>query len=313
VVIGLLNNMSDGALRATEEQFCSLLREATPPGVDLKLRYFSLNELERGDAARAHMVGRYQDADGLLKTRLDGLIVTGAEPRAEKLVAESYWPDLARVIDWSEAERLPTVWSCLAAHAAVERLSGVSRNRLPAKHSGVFALQLANNHSLLKGAPRQPVAPHSRLNDLTAGEIENAGYEILACSPDVGVDTFVRRGPALSIFFQGHPEYDAGALAREYLRDVSRFLRRQQAHLPAAPAGYFDRGTLQSLQGLSAHAMSTRSRDLLREYMHVVQNFTPRATWRPWALHVYREWLHFMNEPNAAAAARTEAKPLPIG
>ncbi len=113
IVIGLLNNMPDGALQATEEQFCGLLREAAPPGVDLTVRYFSLAEVERGEAARAHMRGRYADADGLLEIAIDGLIVTGAEPRAEKLEAEPYWPSLARVIDWTQVECVPTVWSCL--------------------------------------------------------------------------------------------------------------------------------------------------------------------------------------------------------
>jgi len=291
LTIALLNNMADGALQATEEQFCGLLREAAPGDVELKFRYFSLRELERGDAARAHMLGRYEYLDELFAGGVDGLVVTGAEPRAATFEAESYWPSLARVIDWSEAEAIPTVWSCLAAHAAAWRLDGIARNRLPAKHSGVFTLDLTTGHPLLEGSPAGAAAPHSRLNDLGAREIEAAGYQILARLGDGSVDTFVRPGPPLSLFFQGHPEYDAGALRREYLRDVSRFLRGQQAHHPSEPAGYFQSGTLEILQNLAEESVRTRNLNLLDRYAQALQGHAPLAAWRPWALHVYRAWL----------------------
>jgi homoserine O-succinyltransferase len=309
IVIGLLNNMSDGALQATEDQFSGLLREAAPPGADLSVRYFSLSEVERGEAARANMRDRYEHPNSLFQTPIDGLIVTGAEPRAERLESETYWPSLAKVIDWTQAERVPTIWSCLAAHAAVARLKGVSRRRLPSKLSGLFALRSADKHPLLQGAPSWPVAPHSRLNDLTACEIEDAGYEILASSPDVGVDTFVGRGQALNIFFQGHPEYDAGALAREYLRDVSRYLRGQQAYLPTTPAGYFDQGTSQRLQSLSSRANLDHRVELLDQFTEVVRSSAPQSSWRPWALHMYRQWLRSVSGLAPIGPASLEAAP----
>ena len=307
LVVGLLNNMSDGALVATEEQFCGLLREAASPDLDLTFRYFSLHELERGYDARQHMLDRYEHIDNLLQRGVDALVVTGAEPRAETLEEELYWASLARVIDWSEAAQIPAVWSCLAAHAAVLRLSGVSRKRLPAKHSGVFALQVLGEHPLLEGAPSRIVTPHSRWNDLSAREIEDAGYEILARSPDVGVDTFVGRGPVLSMFFQGHPEYDAGALAREYLRDVSRFLRGQHAHHPSAPTGYFDPDTLDALQNLARRVVRSRDRNLLEEYALAIQGRPPGAAWRPWALHIYRAWLSQVGQLNSREPRPTAA------
>jgi homoserine O-succinyltransferase len=307
LVVGLLNNMSDGALVATEEQFCGLLREAAPPELDLTFRYFSLHEVERGGDALRHMLGRYEHIGELLGGGLDALVVTGAEPRTQTLEQEPYWPSLARVIDWSEAAQIPAVWSCLAAHAAALRLSGVSRKRLPAKHSGVFALQVVGEHPLLEGAPSRIVTPHSRWNDLSAREIEDAGYEILACSPDVGVDTFVGPGPAFGIYFQGHPEYDAGALAREYLRDVSRFLRGQHAHHPSAPAGYFDPGTLDVLQNLSRRVVRPPDPRLLEEYAVAIRGRPPQAPWRPWALHIYRGWLRQVSGLNVRNPRPTAA------
>jgi homoserine O-succinyltransferase len=294
-VVGLVNNMSDGALLATESQFCGLAQEASPPHFNLEFRYFSLDELERGDIARAHMFGRYAPIDELFSEGVDALIVTGAEPRAATFEEEPYWASLARIIDWTEAQRIPTVWSCLAAHAAVWRLHGVGRIRLADKHSGVFALQSAEGSPWLADAPAEMYAPHSRLNDLNAEEVEAAGFDILARSPEVGVDTFVKHAQAPSMFFQGHPEYDAGALGREYLRDLSRFTRGQQVVQPSIPTGYFDGQTLDVLRDLSNRAPRARDPDLLAQFALAVEHHAPRASWRPWALHVYRTWFHLLD------------------
>jgi homoserine O-succinyltransferase len=304
IVVGLLNNMPDGALLATEEQFCSLLQDAAPSNIDLKVKFLSLPNLERGDFARAQMRDRYESAELLAQTHLDGLIVTGAEPRTAKLEEERYWDGLVRVVDWSEAEHIPTIWSCLAAHAAVQRVSGVTRKRLPAKHSGVFSLRIAGGHRLSLDAPAEATAPH----DLDVHQLEDAGYEIIAQSPDVGVDTFVRRGSAFTIFFQGHPEYDAGALGREYLRDVSRFLRGHQTAHPVEPEGYFDSETVSVLRALSARAQSALGTRPLRRYASAVGSRAPRAPWRPWALHIYGAWLHHLSITEPRRAVRAAAR-----
>ena len=301
LTVGLLNSMADGALRATEEQFNCLLLAAAPADVDLTIRYFSLHEMERGEAARTHMAGRYEDLEALFDEGVDALIATGAEPRTAELEAEAYWPSLARVIDWSEANGVPTAWSCLAAHAAALRLAGIRRKELPAKTSGVFSLQLTPRHPLLEGAPSHVAAPHSRLNDLGAHEIEAAGFEILARSPDVGVDTFVRPGPWFSLYFQGHPEYDAETLGREYLRDVSRFLRGQQDYHPSAPSGYFDPDTLEIIRNLARESAQTRDPTLVNQYARAIQDGIPPPTWRPWALHIYRAWLGHLIVADAPA------------
>ena len=72
----------------------------------------------------------------LLADRLDGLIVTGTEPRAPLLQEEPYWPTLTKVVDWAEEHTVSTIWSCLAAHAAVLHLDSVQRRPLRKKHQG---------------------------------------------------------------------------------------------------------------------------------------------------------------------------------
>jgi len=290
LTIGLLNNMPDAALCAAERQFAGLLAEAAD-GVDVELRLFALPRVRRGPDASAAMAGRYERAAALADGGLDGLIVTGLEPRAADLRDEDYWPALARVIDWTEAAGLPTVWSCLAAHAAVLRLSGVPRRPLPAKLSGVFASEPMSVDPLVAAAPAPLLTPHSRLNGLAESELLTAGYEILTRSAGAGVDAFVRRAGALALFLQGHPEYDADTLAREYLRDVGRFLKGQRPHHPRPPSGYFDAETEARLGALAAESQARPAPDRLALYAAVLERAAPRQTWRASALALYRGWL----------------------
>ena len=59
-------------------------------------------------------------------------------------------------------------------------------------------------------------------------------------------------GRSQFLFLQGHPEYGAETLGREYLRDMGRFLRGESAERPAVPENYFDRATENALAGLDA-------------------------------------------------------------
>ena len=290
LTIGLLNNMPDAALCATERQFDDLLDEAAD-GVRVQLRLFALPDVRRGHEGHALMAGRYERAAALAGGNLDGLIITGMEPQAADLRDEAYWPSLARVIDWTEAAGLPTVWSCLAAHAAVLRLSNVHRRPLPAKLSGVFASEAVSDDPLVADVPTPMLTPHSRLNGLAEADLELRGYQVLTRSAAAGVDAFVRREGGVALFLQGHPEYDADTLGREYLRDVGRFLKGHRPQHPRPPTGYFDAASEAALGELAAAAQSVQSPDRLTLYAAVLQRAKPPQTWRDSAVGLYRNWL----------------------
>src|SRR6516162_1368555 len=137
IVVGLVNNMPDAAIRATERQFGGLLQA---DGIEVALRYFHLPTVPRSESARATFLQSYAPVEELWTSRIDGLIVTGAEPRAPKLQDEPYWSTLTRVVDWAEENTISTIWSCLAAHAAVLHLDRLERQPLGSKLFGVFGL-----------------------------------------------------------------------------------------------------------------------------------------------------------------------------
>ena len=89
------------------------------------------------------------------------------------------------------------------------------------------------------------------------------GYQMLTQSREAGVDIFAKQLRSQFVFFQGHPEYDALSLEREYLRDISRYLAGERDGYPAFPAGYFDAETERQARGLRASARSAERRPAL--------------------------------------------------
>ena len=112
---------------------------------------------------------------------------------------------------------------------------------MPEKRVGVFAFNAQGDHSLIERGPAHAI-PHSRNNGMSRSDLERAGYAILTSSPAHGVDSFTKSFGIQFVFLQGHPEYDANSLAREYRRDLGRYLRRETETTPPRPKGYFTPG-----------------------------------------------------------------------
>src|SRR5207244_10741826 len=137
LTIGLVNNMPDAALQSTERQFAALLGAAAGD-LAVRVRLFALPEVPRTEWGHQYVSRFYAGLDDLWGSRLDGLIVTGTEPRSADLKAEPYWGSLTRVLDWAAGHTQSTVWSCLGAHAAVLHLDGIGRRGLADVRVGVF-------------------------------------------------------------------------------------------------------------------------------------------------------------------------------
>src|SRR3569833_2993636 len=290
-VFGLFNNMPDTALEATEAQFARLLSNAAD-SFRVRLRLSFLPEVPRGDMGRAHLdSGTYWPIDALQSEPLDALIVTGMEPVAPLLSDEPYWQRMGQLLQWAQTNTTSSIWSCLAAHAAVELLDGIRRQRLASKCCGVYAHTVAPDQSLLEGL-KQPVhTPHSRWNELPVEQLRSAGYSILTSSAETGADMFIKQSPSLLICFQGHPEYEETTLLREYRRDVGRFLRGQQPHYPKLPIQYFPPAALELLSAFEKRAMSDPSPNSLAQFPTGAIADTLRNTWSEGAARIYRNWL----------------------
>jgi homoserine O-succinyltransferase/O-acetyltransferase len=300
LTVGLVNNMPDAALDATERQFIDLIRAASP-GLIVRFKLFSVPTIPRSAQARAAVAQRYRDVSELWDTHLDGLIVTGNEPRAQSLRDEPYWPSLTRVMEWAEHNTNSTIWSCLAAHAAVLHADGIERELREEKLFGVFHCDVVRWHALTAGMPSLLPVPHSRYNDLPAAALNAAGYRVLSRSAATGADIFVGRdrGASLFLFFQGHPEYDADSLAREYRRDLARFLRGERDNFPALPQGYFNDEASKLIEDFCARARTERTEKLIRHFPMKAIEGGLQNTWQAPAIAIYQNWMTYLQERKA--------------
>lgn len=300
--IGFVNNMPDAAFAATERQFLRLL-EAASGDLDIRLIPVALETVVRDDRMRASLPARYRAPRMLRGLGVDALIVTGAEPRARHLRQEPYWDELTQLMDWAQGATLSTLYSCLAAHAAALHLGGVGRRRRDAKLSGLFAsTPAARAHELLDGFRDPFVTPHSRWNGLDETEIARAGFVTLTRSPEGGPDVFIRDGGRLDVFVQGHPEYDADTLAREFRRDVLRFVRGAQPEPPRPPENYF----APEIEAKLTQALAERSGDLEALAAAAARGVGP-AKWRPAGVRLASNWLAALARRKAALSPPTFA------
>ena len=299
--IGLINNMADGALEATERQFLSLL-DAASDGISIRLSLYSLPGVSRSASLTRRVDNAYSIIDDLWGAELDGLIVTGREPLTPKLSDEPYWESFTRVLDWARNHTGSTIWSCLAAHAAILYMDGIDRIKSDRKHCGVFDCARVSDHPLTAGLPSRVRIPHSRWNGIAEDALTARGYHVLTRA-NSGVDMFIQQHKSLFVFLQGHPEYESNTLLLEYRRDVGRYLRGESNTYPAMPLDYFDRETTMALAALERESCTRKGEQVLAEVSAILAKARIENTWNRAAASLYRNWLEIL----CAQKLRSEA------
>ena len=293
LTIALVNNMPDSALKATERQFMRLVQSAAGK-TRIRFHCFALPTVARSKQAKAHIDKEYVDLAELHRLQIDGLIVTGAEPLAPTLQEEPYWREFTDLIDWARSNTRSAIWSCLAAHAALQHLDGIERKRLPQKCSGVYDCAKTANDWLTTDLPPSIKVSHSRLNEVRESDLVAGGYQILTRSEQAGSDIFARDFGSRFIFFQGHPEYDALSLQREYMRDIARYLSGERKDYPAIPASYFDAPTEEVLADFEQRARAHRKVELAAELPGLTLRGGVPAGGA--ATTIFRNWLDFLGQ-----------------
>jgi homoserine O-succinyltransferase len=294
VHVALINNMPDPALEDTELQFFELL-ETAGSEIPIQVELFSLPGLRRGERALEHLAKCYSSTEKLLNRRFDGVIITGTEPKQPDLREEPYWSSLTTLFDWAERNTSSAILSCLAAHASVLHSDGIKRHPLEDKRFGVFDSRRMSNHELLDGVGDLVRFPHSRWNEVRADELTSCGYGVLTHSPEAGVDIFAKQKRAsLFVNFQGHPEYGARTLLKEYRRDIKRFLRSERPTYPSMPHGYFDQRAAKLLADFRESAVSDTREEIIQNFPEADIACSLQKTWHSTAISVYRNWLQLI-------------------
>ena len=237
--IGLLNMMPDAALSATEQQFIRLVGSSNQIA-QFYVHLFSIAELNRGPEASKHVDEFYSSFDDIKNQGLDALIITGANVANPSLDQEPFWDPLIDVVSWAKDHVASILCSCLASHALVKFGHGIERRRLPNKQWGVYSHRISEpGHPLMRDINTRFDAPHSRYNDVSRAQLESAGLNVLVESTEAGVHLAVSPDGFRVVYFQGHPEYDAISLLKEYKREVNRYLADERDTAPRFPEHYF--------------------------------------------------------------------------
>ena len=109
IKIGLINNMSDEALKATERAIYFIARIGLEQHAD-PFVVLTLPGVPRSDFKAGHIGCRYSNIEDLWDGHLDGLIVTGREPKAANLADEPYWDSLIRLLAWAQENTYATIF-----------------------------------------------------------------------------------------------------------------------------------------------------------------------------------------------------------
>jgi homoserine O-succinyltransferase len=215
--IGLLNLMPNKV--KTETQFARLLG-ASPLQVEMTLVKVT-DHVPRHTPAD-HIVSFYRDWEDVRDEKFDGFIVTGAPIETMPFEEVTYWDELKRILDWTQANVHSLMTICWGAQAAVHHFHGMNKYLLKEKKFGVFRHRnLAPASPYLRGFSDDFAIPVSRWTEVKTSEVPSGrGLKVLMDSEEAGLcllDDPAHR--ALHMF--NHIEYDSGSLADEYYRDLA--------------------------------------------------------------------------------------------
>jgi len=236
--IGFLNMMPDAALTVTEQQFMRLIGSSNQIA-QFFVYLFTIPGLPRSAETEAYIDKFYSSFEQLKQDGLDALIITGANVANPALDQEPFWDPLQEVIDWATKNVTSVLCSCLATHAIVKALHRIDRQPLTKKRWGVYTHHIETEHPLLRDINTRFDVPHSRNNDVSRAQLEEAGFTILVDSSDGGVHMAVSPDQFRFVYLQGHPEYDRNSLLKEYKREVVRFINGERQDYPPHPDNYF--------------------------------------------------------------------------
>jgi homoserine O-succinyltransferase len=217
--IGLLNLMPRKI--QTENQFARLIG-ATALQIDLHL--IRMTEHLTKNTAAAHMEEFYRpfaevEASG---EKFHGLNITGAPIEHLPFEEVTYWPELIRVMDWTQTHVHSTMGVCWGGMAMINYFHGVKKHILDQKAFGCFRHQNLNPTSpYLRGFSDDFIIPVSRWTEMKQSEIVQVpDLTTLLGSDEVG-PCLVEDAHHRALYIFNHFEYDSETLKQEYDRDIA--------------------------------------------------------------------------------------------
>ena len=242
----------------TENQ---ILRKLSNTPLQIEVELLRMASHDSQNTSEAHLETFYRTFEEIKDQHYDGMIITGAPVELLDFEDVDYWPELSKILAWSNTNVHSTLHICWGAQAGIFYHYGVKKHTLENKLSGVFEHVVRKTSSpLVRGFDDRFWAPHSRHTDVREEDVlANDKLEVIASSEEAGL-YIVKSTDSRHFFVFGHPEYDRTTLGKEYIRDLGRGMN------PDVPANYYP------------------SDD---------PNQAPESLWRAHAQLLYTNWLNY--------------------
>ncbi len=227
--IGILNLMP-----IKQDTELHLLRSLSNTPLQVDITFIKMNSHVSLNTSATHLNKFYITFDEIKKSKLDGLIITGAPVEQIPFEEVDYWDELCEIMEWSKTHVTSTLHICWGAQAGLYYHYGLNKSVLDKKLCGIYEHCVLNRKvPLVRGFDDHFCVPHSRYTEVSADKIHGCeALTVLAESNQAGVLLAMAEG-GRQIFVQGHFEYDRITLQTEYERDLTKGLN------PDIPYNYF--------------------------------------------------------------------------
>ena len=95
---------------------------------------------------------------------------------------------------------------------------------------------------------------------VTRQQLEDVGICVLAEGVEAGVYAAVSQNPLEFLFLQGHPEYDANSLLKEFKREVQRFCDDVIPGFPRVPEHCFGDDAIETIAHFRAAVVGAKAK-----------------------------------------------------
>lgn len=215
VKIGILNLMHDKL--DTKERFTKVL-----PNADLYFFYPRQHYQNRPVPAKVTQLAKPLNLEQI--DDLDGFIITGAPIDQINFQDVTYMKEVRCLLDKLNQLRMPQLYFCWGAMAALNHFYGIKKQLLPKKVFGIYSHLIIEPHPLLNGLSQGFIAPHARYAEMDKRQIMLDPRLIINSVDDNG-HLFMVSAPNRpeQIFIFSHIEYGRNGLKNEYQRETAAY------------------------------------------------------------------------------------------
>jgi len=134
--------------------------------------------------------------------------------------------------------------------------------------------------------------PHSRFNEISREQFQQAGLRVLAESEEAGVHLAVSGDGFRIVYHQGHPEYDTVSLLKEYKREVQQYEAGKRSDYPPFPDYFFRDREKAILDEYRLHLLAAlNSRGALPQFPDNLVSGRLDNTWHDTAEGIVANWI----------------------